>query len=402
MSHAENSSRNGVTAAIGIVYLSAMLQGLTLVSFPALASILKQVDGLTDAQYGTIFLPQVVCTAVAAALGGALSRRVGLKTLLIIALALNALSQILLVTSVWSVADAYLRVLAGTASLGLGFGLSAAPLNAYPAQFFPHRRDTAVVALHSSLGAGLALGPVIAGYYVTKGFWLGFPYLLIAVATALALATAFAVPRSRGGETGDKASAQAGEHPLRSATFWLLVVIAVLYAFAEGTFSNWAVIYLHEDRGLTEATAGLALSVFWAALVVGRLGVSVLVAHIPAERLWLSLPLIMIAACLLIAQAHSATSGVALFALAGLGCSAFFPLTIARAASVFPHHVAWVSSMLIAALMLGVGLGSFMVGPLRASFALADLYRLSAVYPACALVLAACAVFLRRGKTKAE
>jgi hypothetical protein len=44
--------------------------------------------------------------------------------------------------------------------------------------------------------------------------------------------------------------------------------------------------------------------------------------------------------------------------------------------------------MMIAALMLGVGIGSFVVGPLRGWLAFENLYRLSALYPAAVLGIA--------------
>jgi predicted MFS family arabinose efflux permease len=86
--------------------------------------------------------------------------------------------------------------------------------------------------------------------------------------------------------------------------------------------------------------------------------------------------------------AVSATLAIGVFALAGLACSAFFPLSIALASERFPDHTAWVASMLIAALMLGVGLGSFTIGALRELVSFEALYRGSAAYPALALLLA--------------
>lgn len=90
----------------------------------------------------------------------------------------------------------------------------------------------------------------------------------------------------------------------------------------------------------------------------------------------------------------SEDAGLALFALAGLACSAFFPLTIALASRRFEPNTAWVSSMLTAALMLGVGLGPFAVGALREAVSLENLYQLSALYPLLALALIA--LVLRR------
>lgn len=51
--------------------------------------------------------------------------------------------------------------------------------------------------------------------------------------------------------------------------------------------------------------------------------------------------------------------------------------------------------MVVAALMLGIGVGSFVVGPLRELLPFDQLYRLSGLYPALALTLAL--VVVRRG-----
>lgn len=192
---------------------------------------------------------------------------------------------------------------------------------------------------------------------------------------------------------------EALERPVASASFWLFFLIAILYAFAEGTFYNWAVIYLQETKRLPMAIAALALSVFWAAMVAGRLTVSIAVLRIPAERIWLSLPVLMIGAFLLLPYANTPALGIGLFALAGLACSAFFPLTIDLVSKRFEMHVAWVSSMMIAALMVGVGVGSFVIGLLRSQLALEQLYRFSSLYPLLVLILA---MMLRRWSKKAD
>ncbi len=384
-------------AGIATVYLAGFLQGLTLVSFPASSTVLIQMHGFTAAQYGAIFLPQVALAIVGAVGGGSLAKRAGLKHLLWIALLVNALSQLALAGSViMNPTLAFVVILLGTGCLGLGFGLSGAPLNSYPASFFPQRRDTALVALHTALGIGLASGPLLVGWFVMRGLWIGFPLLLLVISLLLLLATlTVRLPHSESREAGQEAQT-AQIHPIRSAGFWTFAAIAVLYAFAEGTFSNWSVIYLHEVKRLPEMTAALALSLFWAAMAGGRLLVSAMVARIPAQRVWLSLPLLMISAFLALPYANTPLAGVGLFALAGLACSGFFPLTIGLSSTRYPRYVAWVSSMMVAALMVGVGLGSFIVGPLREWLSLEQLYQVSAAYPLMALALA---VFVMQPRT---
>jgi fucose permease len=373
--------------AVVSVYLIAFLQGLTLVSFPASSAVLKQMHGFSDAQYGAIFLPQVAMAVLGAVAGGTLARRLGLQPLLWLAAAGNGLSQLALAASFWVVpALAFPVILAGTALLGLSFGLGGAPLNGFPPQFFPRRAPTAVVALHTLMGLGLMVGPLLASGFGLAGWWLGFPLSLLGLSVLLAVAAASVRLPAGGGVEPARIAVESP--PLHSSAFWIFAAIAVLYAFAEGTFSNWAAIYLRESKGLSEVVAGLALSVFWGAMVAGRLLVSVAVTWISPLTIWLVLPALMVAAFLLLPAADTPLLGLSLFALAGLACSAFFPLTITLASERFPAHVAWVSSMMIAALMLGVGMGSFVIGPLREWLTFEQLYRLSAFYPAMVIGLA--------------
>jgi len=359
------------------VYASALMQGLVVVSFPASGMILRAVHGFSSAQYGSIFLPQTALAIAGSLLSGGLARRLGLRALLRLALLMGALAELLLAsTSLLSPGAAYAAVLVAIGFAGLGFGLSAAPLNAFPGILFPARRETALVVLHTLVGAGFAVGPLLSGVLAMRGLWVAFPLVLLAPALCL-----MAAPIPPGSAPAAAAPVRREGPPVRSPAFWTLAAATVVYALSEGTFSNWIIIYLQEERGVDGASAGLALSVFWAALVAGRFLVSALVVRVSSRAIWLALPGLMIAAFLLLPSAHDAGTGIALFALAGLACSAFFPLTVGFGAERFPGHVPWVSGMLTAALMLGVGAGSFALGPLRRLLDLAALYRWSAVYP---------------------
>jgi fucose permease len=374
-------------ASIAVVYAACLLQGLALVSFPAVSAVLTREYGFSDAQYGAIFLPQLTFAVIGALVGGSLARKISLKTILLLSLLINGLSQVLLAGVAWFPNElAFPLVLAGTAALGLGFGLSGAPINSYPPILFPRHASASVVAAHTLIGVGLALGPILAGQAIAANSWSTFPVCLIAMSAVLMAATLMtALPR----DTGTSAAEDINEdRPVTSGVFWLFIAIAVLYAFAEGTFANWVVIYLNEARGIAEATANEALSLFWAAMVAGRLIISALLTKIPPTKFWLMLPVFMIVAFLALPLVNSAWTGIALFAFAGIACSAFFPLTIAIASQRFPHHVAWVSSMMIAALMVGVGIGSFAVGAMREMLSFEALYRLSALYPVLVLLLA--------------
>jgi glc operon protein GlcG len=370
--------------------------GLVVVSFPASSAVLRAMHGLSDAQYGALFLPQTALAIAGSLAAGALARRLGLRRLLRAALAAGVIAELLLAaTTLLAPAVAYAAALCAIGFAGLAFGLASAPLNGFPAALYPARRESALVVVHSLVGAGFAFGPLGVSTFVTQGLWVGFPLLLAAVGTLLFLAPLPAEPAAAQAPAAGKLT---GGSPLSTPTFWALAATAVVYALCEGTFASWVVVFLEEERGVSASGAALALSLFWAALVGGRLATSALVTRVPSRLVWGALPVLMALAFALLPRASSALSGAALFALAGFACSAFFPLTVGHAAGRFERHVALVSSLLTAALMLGVGAGSFLLGALRRAVPLDSLYRGSAVWPALLLLLVF--TLTRRSKMK--
>lgn len=366
-----------------VVYGASLFQGLTVVSFPASGTVLRSMHDLSDEGYGSLFLPQTVFTILASLLGGALANRLGLRALLIFSALASALSQIALLSVELIPSRTALSVLlVGTSFMGLGFGAAAAPLNAYPGLLFPAKRDAALIAVHTALGAGFALGPLLVSSLVAANSWPVFPALVATGSICLAVVgTRVTLPVQRAARNEDIGV------PLAWGVLALFAGVAVLYAFAEGTFSNWASIYLHDTRAVGESLAALAISGFWAALTLGRLVVVALVVRVAPHKVWLALPVGMAAVFLLLPCATGAVSGILLFVLAGFACSAFFPLTVAIASTRFPGQEPLVGSLLTAALMIGVGGGSFAVGALRNVATFESMYRASIAYPVAAFLL---------------
>lgn len=363
--------------------LASFVQGLVSVAFPASAAVLRG-QGLTDAQYGSIFLPQMALAAAVALGSGLLLDRLGAKRGLVLGSALMALSQAaLLLVPFAPRAGVYPLALLGTSLLGLGAGVSAGPLNAYPQVLFPARSESAVVALHSAVGVGLAVTPVLAGAALDRGVWLAVPSVFAAASLALAVAAERVdLPETElPGETCRR-------RPAGVSALWLFTGVALLYGMTEAVYGNWAVVYLTEERRLGAAPAGLALTAFWAALTAGRLAVTAVLLRVRPGRLLPALAALMAATCLLVPRAGSPRGAVLVFALGGLGCSAVFPLAVGLAGRRFPDDRARVSSALFAALVAGQAVGSLGPGLLLARLELASIYRLAAIPPAVAALLA--------------
>jgi predicted MFS family arabinose efflux permease len=97
------------------------------------------------------------------------------------------------------------------------------------------------------------------------------------------------------------------------------------------------------------------------------------------------LPVLIGVALICVGAVSGATSGVLAFALAGLACSACLPLSIGTASGETPRFVETISGWMVAAYMMGYGIGAFAVGPMRQ---VGDL-QLSSVYYGATVIAAA-------------
>lgn len=366
------------------IYLGGLLIGLVLVSFPASSGFLVERYALTAEAYGSIYLPQLVLAIVGAIGGGVAVRFMSLKAMWLSALLCFVLSQSALISSAYVDPSMALgMIMLATAFFGFGFGFGGGPVNGLAALAFPAHSNSAITALHVTAGLGLTVGPLVFANAISGGNWLSVPVgLVIAAICVLAVSAFTQLPEQPAAE--DQATSN---RPSRSVYFWLIMIVAVFYALAEGAFSNWAVLYVQESKQLTIETAGFALSAFWGALTIGRIVTTILLIRIKPITLWLLLPPLMAAAFLLLPHTAGNTQVILAFGFAGLACSSFFPLMMAVASEPFPNDVSYIGSMLTAALMFGVGIGSYVIGRFGASFSLDQLYSYSAAYPMIALAL---------------
>src|SRR5271166_960477 len=195
---------------IGVVYSAAVVQGLTLVTFPAASSIFTSPDGFgfDSTRYGTMFVPQVVLAILASGLAPKLARQRSLRRVMLVGFACNIVSMALLALTrlLLDAPDtAFGVLLVATGALGLGFGATVMALNTYAETFFPERADGAVLALNALLGLGTALAPVLVAIVVGMGVWW-----LLPVGVACILVLIFAVALTAPLRAGSAATIGAG------------------------------------------------------------------------------------------------------------------------------------------------------------------------------------------------
>jgi MFS family permease len=367
---------------IAAVYTAAVIQGIVLVTFPAVSAIFTSAAhyGLSTTEYGGMFVPQAVTAILSSLLGAGLTRHIGGKRVFLLGLAADLFSMALLFVSQFVTGNhplAYGILLAATGCLGIGFGFAVPALNTFTAAFFPEKVDTAVLTLNALLGLGTALAPIFAMIFVGLGFWWGLPILMSGLTLAL-LGFSLRLPlkdASRAPANGSQPRPGANKMPTR---FWIYAAFALVYGICETLNANWAPVYMSTGLGASATLASMALTVFWVAVTGGRVLFAVIEKWCPPHWTYRVLPILLALAFLATAWAPKAHPMLAIFffGAAGLGCSALLPLVISFGQRELTTMTASVAGGMIGFYQIGYGVAAFGVGPLQewAKLPLASIY----------------------------
>lgn len=374
-------------AEIAAVYAGGVVQGIVLVTFPAVSSIFTSPAhyGLSNTEYGGMFVPQAITAITASLLGAGLARRIGGKRVLLAGLAADLLSMALLFCSQFAAGShelAFGLLLAATGCLGIGFGFVVPALNTFTASFFPDTVDRAILTLNALLGLGTALAPIFATIFVGLGFWWGLP-LLMGGATLALILFALRLPLA----DAKSAAADVGHAPVSAkmtmpARFWLYAAFALIYGVCETMNGNWATVYMGHSLAASDTLSAMALTVFWVTVTGGRMLFAAIEPWCPERLTFRALPVLLALAFVAIACVPKTAPVLAIFAfgLAGLGCSALLPLVISFGQGELVEMRAAVAGALIGFYQMGYGIAAFGVGPLQtgAGLDLTGIYRATA------------------------
>jgi MFS family permease len=369
-----------------VVYAAGVAQGIVLVTFPAASTVFTNPSDydLSNTQYGTLFLPQVITAITAALLGAGLGGRFGTKRVYLAGLVAALVSMTLLIVSDFVKDDqsaAYALLLCATAFLGAGFGLSVPALNTFAAAFNPGAVNRAILVLNALLGLGTVLAPVFAAIFVGLDIWWGLPLTSSALLVAL-IAASLRLPLRT--ETGAAAAERVrGGIPQR---FWVYAGFAVLYGICETVNGNWSQLDMTRDLGASATVASIALTAFWGMVTLGRVLFAAVQRRLPSRVTYHLLPFVLAAAFLVVSLLSNGDTalGVVAFGLAGLGCSALLPLTISFGQEELTAISAGVAGGVIAFYQVGYGLAAFGIGPLLDhGVGLSTIFELAAIVAVC-------------------
>lgn len=278
----------------------------------------------------------------------------------------------------YSLAPAWWLMVAWGLLAGLGAGAIDAGLNTFAATQFSARM---INWLHASYGLGAATGPLLMTSVLAAGQPWQRGYLIVG-GWQLLLAGCFAYTRRRWPSTDKPAEDGMSQSVALTASLklpavWLSILVFFVYCSIEATAGAWAYTLFTEARGAETTTAGIWVSIYWGALMAGRL-LAGFVASLLSAHLLLRLTMtgIVIGAVCVWLNLYAAASepnlgGFLGLALMGLAEAAVFPTLIAATpARLGAEHTTNGVGFQIAAAVLGLSLGPTLAGWLAYRFGL--------------------------------
>lgn len=273
--------------------------------------------------------------------------------------------------------------------LGLGAGSVDAGLNHYVAEHFSSKHMN---WLHACWGVGATLGPLIMGSILASGGGWSQGYLTIAVCQlglAVVLLSSLRLWKGQGPARHDPEKIVAGGRPDTPAWApYLAAFLFALYVAVEMGTGMWAASILIESRHFEPGMAGLAVTLFYGAIMGGR----VLIGFVSEKlgnrllvRLGLVLAIIGIVLLMIPQVPELALIGILLL---GLGCAPIYPSLMHETPRRFdPDTARKVIGWQVAAANIGGAVMPAAFGVLAAGFGLEAVFPVIGGFAVALLIL---------------
>lgn len=212
--------------------------------------------------------------------------------------------------------------------------------------------------LHGGFSGAAAVGALTAGALLSLGVPFRAIYLLV---TLVYVGLAVALRRL------DFPAAAIEPHmataPARLDLFVCRPLLAVAFLtcaayFLEGAIETWAVIYLRSSIALAAFFAAMAGAIFYAAMLMGRLATTVVVARFGRLRTTALSGALSLAGLVLALATASPALIVIGFLITGLALAAVAPITFSLAGDIVPGRAGEASAVLTT-----IGYAGFLIGP---------------------------------------
>lgn len=254
---------------------------------------------------------------------------------------------------------------------GMGAAALETAVASYIMEAFSERRAILLSKLEVAFGVGALSLPILSSIFIKLHLWRLTSLFIATTALILAVSWPFisgALQAAPGFSSMAQKDAKTAAPPIFTskisrfsvlASFLLMILV---YVGIEGGLNNFLPSLFAVDLNIQPYVASLSSSVFWGAMVLGRLAMGWIVRHIPYERYLLySILLGMLFFLGLIIFRTPLLAFISLF-IVGLSLSAIYSLTMVYANHTFPGKQRTVTSYVTAFAGLGAALFPAILG----------------------------------------
>mgnify|MGYP005779912423 CR=1 FL=1 len=329
--------------------------GLYASTYQTIVSNLTEHFGMDARMMGVLLSVYAAGSLFSVLISGMVSDSIGKRRVVLISTVIMVLGLVCVATS-GSVAPLFL----GLFLTGMGFGPSESIGSALLTDENPGASTRWMNISQIFFGVGAIAAPLAVTWYLTSRGGTPSGVLLICAAAAF---VCWALMAATSGGRLKKPEGVKRElnmfSVLKNREFLLYAVMVFLYLCYEGVAPSYFK-QLFLERGASEATSSLAISVFWAAMVLFRMvGVFMDGKEHACIRYLTPLVIVGVAVALLAENDWLRLAGVVLY---GFGCGPVWPMLFVLAARVFPQRsgAAYATMMLFS--MAGNSIAPALIG----------------------------------------
>ncbi|MGM0366329.1 MAG: MFS transporter [Actinomycetota bacterium] len=235
---------------------------------------------------------------------------------------------------------------------------------------------------------GAAAGPLISTAIVGRGYNWRYIYLLMIPLVILVIILFILLEPKNNNSKQEKGEATYAREIFKNKkdnfSYTIIVLLVLTYCISEAVVFTWAPTYLRAERFFSPQGAGLAVTVFWFAVIGGRMIISAVTGKFDSYKIMFFISIVgmvSISSMLFFTQKNL----IFLFmGLAGLGYSGMFPLLLATGSEMFDRGKGVILTIIFAASSAAKALTPYLVSlavksSMFLSFFLASIFMASTV-----------------------
>jgi FHS family glucose/mannose:H+ symporter-like MFS transporter len=290
------------------------------------------------------------------AASGVIADRAGKKSVLTGALIMLTVSALAL-----SFAPNYPLLCAALLFLGGGMGILETMSNALLADIDPGNSVFMLNFLQVFFGLGAIFGPILAGAAYSRNISWRLVYQVIGAVTA-AVTVWFVINKLPPLPKAEKIRLKDVGALMSDVKFLMICFCMFSYTGAESSGWGWLSAYTETNLGFSVFESGAAVAVFWIAVTVSRLIISLSIKKLNLVKLIMSLAVSAGVMCAVMGIARRGIFVWLVIVFLGIACSAQWGLILSYGAERYRRNSGTVFAVLLASGGIGMSIVPYLTG----------------------------------------